>query len=87
MEEVRKAIQKKVRNQPLKKKRIWQAIKESKFAILMGGLCMFEFTIDLACGAYPFYVVNMVRTAVYYGVTKEGIERGTDVVKREMVEQ
>jgi hypothetical protein len=48
----------------------------------MGAFAIVDFSIDFACGSITYFMLNFLRTIVYAGVTKEGIERGTDLVRK-----
>ena len=72
---------------PLKKRLLWRAIKESRIPIMMGIMTITEVTVDFACSAYPTMWVNIFRLAAYYGMTKEGLQRGLNVVRQENIEK
>ena len=76
MEEVREQIERKEALTPLKKKQIWQAVKESKFPIVMGAMAIAEGTIDFACNAFPYVWLSVFRTATFFEMSREGITRG-----------
>lgn len=54
---------------------------------MMGAMTILEGTIDAACLNYPSMWVNIFRVATFAGMTSEGVRRGTDVVRREIVEE
>ena len=54
---------------PLKKRQIWQAIKLSKFPIIMGIMTLAEGSIDFACGSIPYTWVSIFRGATFYFMT------------------
>ena len=72
---------------PLRKRQIWQAIKLSKFPIIMGMMTLAEGSIDFACGSIPYTWVSIFRGATFYFITKEGIHRGKDTVRKEIIEK
>ena len=45
-----------------------------------------EGTIDFACGSIPYTWVSVFRGAAFYFMTKEGIEKGKETVRNELVE-
>ena len=53
----------------------------------MGVMAVAEVGIDLACSNLPIVALNTLRSVIYVEVTKEGVQRGTNMVKRDMVEQ
>jgi len=81
LEEVREAIITKDKITPLKKREIWLAIKESKFPIIMGIMAAADGSIDFACNAANYAMVNVFRTGFMGKMTQEGIIRGTDIVR------
>ena len=54
---------------------------------MMGIMTITEVSIDMACSAYPTMWVNIFRLAAYYGMTKEGLQRGVNVVRQDNVEK
>ena len=72
---------------PLRKRQIWKAIKLSKFPIIMGMMTIAEGSIDFACGSIPYTWVSIFRGAAFYFMTKEGIHRGKETVRKEIIEK
>ena len=66
---------------------LWDAIKESKFAIMMGVMTIAEGVVDFSCRAFPNMWINIFRVAVFSGMTNEGIKRGVGIVRKEKVEE
>lgn len=87
MEEVREQIERKEALTPLKKQQIWEAVKESKFPIVMGAMAIAEGTIDFACNAFPYVWLSVFRTATFFEMSRVGFERGKGIVRIENVEQ
>jgi hypothetical protein len=87
MEEVREQIERKESLSPLKKKQIWSAVKESRFPIVLGAMCVLEGTIEFACNSLPLFWINVFRVATFTQMTKEGIVRGQGLVRRDNVEE
>ena len=54
---------------------------------MMGIMTMTEVTVDFACSSFPIMWVNIFRIGAYYGMSKEGLQRGVNVVRQENVEK
>ena len=65
---------------PLKKREIWEAIKESKFPIIMGVQAMTDFSINVACVTDTVWI-NVFQTAVRAKMMQEGLDRGISEVR------
>ena len=87
MKKVKEEIEKKQSITPLKKKELWKVIKESRFAIVLGMLVTVEGFFVLASGAVPLGIVSYLRTGIYYAMTREGYQRGADIVKKDKVQR
>mmetsp|Transcript_16500 Transcript_16500/g.28021 ORF Transcript_16500/g.28021 Transcript_16500/m.28021 type:complete len:139 (+) Transcript_16500:948-1364(+) len=72
---------------PVKKRKVWKAIKESKIPIILGLLTAFEASVDLACSSTPFLLLNTLRIGVFYEMSKDGFLRGISNVREEQIEE
>ena len=72
---------------PVKKRLLWRAIKESRIPIMMGIMTMCEASIEFACSAYPTLWINLFRIGAFYGMSKEGLQRGINVVRQDNIEK
>ena len=76
MEEVREQIERREAMTPLKKNQIWSAVRESRFPIILGAMCLAEGSVEFACSNFPYVWINVFRVATFTEMTKEGIRRG-----------
>ena len=72
---------------PLSKAKLWEAIKESRFPIVMGAMSIAEGTIDFACGSMPYVWLSVFRTATFFEMSREGASRGRGNVRKEIIEE
>ena len=86
MEEVREQIERKEAMTPFKKSQIWSAVRESRFPIILGAMCLAEGTVEFACSNLPMVWINAFRVATFTEMTREGINRGKGIVKRDNVD-
>ena len=87
MKAVKEEIEQKQSLTPLKKKELWKVIKESRFAIMLGVLVSVDGFFELGAGAIPLGFLSYLRTGLYFAMTKEGIKKGTEIVKKDKIQR
>jgi hypothetical protein len=87
MQEVRNQIGRREMMTPLSKVKLWEAIKESRFPIVMGAMAIAEGSIDFACGSMPYVWLSVFRTATFFEMSREGAARGRGKVRQSIVEE
>jgi hypothetical protein len=62
-------------------------VRESRFPIILGAMCLAEGTVEFACSNLPYVWINAFRVATFTEMTREGIKRGKGIVKRDNVDE